>query len=128
MIIEQKEYDLILRQVQKLYEHRANITAREQRRKDADFKLLMSIQKKLKSLNMEIRDLKLTRQELRAVQSLCVLGRRALNESLIPGYERRIEEAEKDEQKDFFRGYLTRCKETDTLYSDMLVKVEKDLS
>jgi len=128
----QEHYDLILRQVFKLYDHKNRTSPREIRRKEMEYKLLKSILTKMqpppaspaKDLSLEVR---FSRQELRAIQSLCIQGRMLLNTHIIPGYEERIKKEEKEDVKASYQGYIDRAGQADGLYADILKEVEAAL-
>lgn len=127
-----EHYDIILRQVSKLYDHRNKTTPREVRRKEAEYKLLKSILNKMQpppaspnqEPNLEVR---FTRQELRAVQSLCVSGKKLLNELLIPGYEERMRKEDDEKIKANYKTYLDKAEATNIMYSEILAEVDNAL-
>lgn len=127
-----EHYELVLRQVFKLYDHKNRTSPREVRRKEMEYKLLKAILNKMspppgdvnKELSLEV---KFNRQELRALQALCTHGRNLLNTHIVPGYEERMKKEEKEENKKKYQEYLDRAVVTDTLYAELLSSIESCL-
>lgn len=127
-----EHHQLILRQVYKLYDHRNKTTPREIRRKEMEYKLLKAILVKMqgspsnptKEPSLEVT---FTRQELRAVQSLCMQGRKVLNELIIPGYEERMKKESDEKLKTTFESYRDKAVNTDVMYAEILSEVESHL-
>ena len=127
-----EHYALILRQIAKLYDHKNKTSPREVRRKEQEYKLLKAILVKMqappsnptKEPNLEVL---FTRQELRAVQSLCIQGRRMLNELIIPGYTERAQKESDEKMKAIYEEYKTKAESTDLMYTEILAAVEGSL-
>lgn len=120
-----EHFELVFRQINKLYEHKNRTSPREVRRKQAEYTLLKALIKKM-SVGFDA-DYKFSRKELRALQSLCVSGRQLLNQMLIPGYEDRIAKEEKPEIKNKYEEYIKKAKHSDTLYAENLIEIERNL-
>ena len=124
----EEHFNIILRQVRKLYDHRNKTTPREVRRKEMEYKLLKSLLNKMEPLvkpnNMHEKDFLFSRQELRAIQSLCIQGRKVLNELIIPGYEERAKKEEKQEIKDTYAEYQAKAEKTDVLYAEIITDLD----
>lgn len=127
----EEQFNLIVRQLQKLYDHRNKTTPREVRRKQAEYKLLKSLLNKMIPLGapkeMYLKDINFNRQELRALQSLCLNGRKLLNELLIPGYEERMKKEEKEDLKERYKEYINKAAATDSMYAELLTDIEAGL-
>lgn len=117
-----EEIQAVKRRAEKLLEHKGRVSNREQRRKDNEVKLLKGLISRLDEA-AEVQS-KLNRNDLRAIQGLCNVSKKALEEMIIPGYKTRISEAADDVTKERYQKYVNDAELTLQREIAILGKVE----
>lgn len=119
--LDEKEFELVKRQVDRLYEHKSRIKPREVRRKEMEYKLLKGLQSRLIKPGVQM----LNRNDIRAIEGLCNVGKSALNDLILPGYKERMTKAGSDSaMKEHYGGYIERAELTLATYNAILLKLE----
>jgi hypothetical protein len=120
LILNKEEFELIKRQVTRMYEHKSRGVAREVRRRDNEYKLLKGVDSRL----IQAGEQTLNRNDLRAVEGICNLGLKALTELIIPGYtERKSKESDLSAQIRY-QEYIDKALLTKAKYEGILIKLE----
>lgn len=119
--LNEAEFALIKRQVDRLYEHKSRIKPREIRRKEMEYKLLKGLQSRLLQPGIQM----LNRNDIRAIEGLCNVGKSALNDLILPGYKERLTKAGTDTaMQEHYNGYIERAELTLATYNAILLKLE----
>lgn len=119
-MLNEEEFDLIKRQITRLYEHKTRGEAREIRRKDHEYKLLKGVNSRLIQPGEQM----LNRNDLRAIEGICNVGLKALTELIIPGYtDRKSKESDLAAQTRY-QEYIDKAVLTKSKYEGILVKLE----
>lgn len=122
--LNEKEFELIKRQVDRLYEHKSRIKPREVRRKEMEYKLLKGLQSRLIKPGVQM----LNRNDIRAIEGLCNVGSSALKDLILPGYKERLTDAGTDTaMQEHYKGYIERAELTLGTYNAILLKLESFL-
>lgn len=120
LFLNEEEFDLIKRQITRLYEHKTRGEAREVRRKDHEYKLLKGVSSRLLQAGEQL----MNRNDLRAIEGICKVGLRALTELIIPGYnERKSKESDLGAQIRY-QEYIDKAVLTKSKYEGILIKLE----
>lgn len=120
LFLNEEEFDLIKRQITRLYEHKTRGEAREVRRKDHEYKLLKGVSSRLLQAGEQL----MNRNDLRAIEGICKVGLRALTELIIPGYnERKSKESDLGAQIRY-QEYIDKAVLTKAKYEGILIKLE----
>lgn len=117
-----EEIQAVKRRAEKLLEHKGRVSNREQRRKDNEVKLLKGLVSRLDEA-VEIQK-KLNRNDLRAIQGLCLVSKKALEEMILPGYRTRLTDASDDVTKERYQKYINDAELTLQREIAILEKVE----
>lgn len=120
---DEKEFEALNRLVNRLLDHRNKTQARAVRRKEAEYKILASLSKKL--LHGPNKDLLLKRPDLRGIESLCKINATLLQNTIIPGYQDKVAKESDIYAKERLQGYLNRSIEALKIYNQILSKVQR---
>lgn len=120
LILTQEEFDLIDRQYKKILDHKVRSSPRDARRKEDEYKLLAGLKARFTKPGSQ----RLNRNDLRAIEGICNVGKKALEELIIPGYNERISKTGDDAEKERYQGYIDRANLTLATYNAILIKVE----
>lgn len=120
LVLNEEEFDLIKRQITRLYEHKTRGEAREIRRKDHEYKLLKGVNSRLIQPGEQM----LNRNDLRAIEGICKLGLKALNELVVPGYTERKSKESDEAAKVRYQEYIDKALLTKSKYEAIMIKLE----
>jgi hypothetical protein len=119
LLLTEEEFDLVKRQITRLYEHKTRTIAREPRRKDHEYKMLKGVKERLTSPGEQL----LNRNDLRAIEGVCKVGLEALQTLIIPGYMERKSKSNGKESAGYDE-YINKAQLTVAKYNGILVKIE----
>lgn len=120
LVLTEEEFGLVKRQVSRLYEHKNRIGSREQRRKEMEFKLLKGLNGRLIKAGEQM----LNRNDIRAIEGICNIGKKALEDLILPGYKERQSKAKSEEERERYEEYLKKASLTLAVYNDIMLKLE----
>ena len=126
-----EEFDAINRQATRLLEHKGRLlTNREMRRKDNEHKLLKGLVSRLIGPKegeleaVEIEQKMLNRNDLRAIEGLCKIAKKAIDEMILPGYHERMMNASDEQMRIRYKDYHDKASKTSNMYAAILFKIE----
>ena len=123
LILNETELELVVRQVDRLLAHKERVTPRDLRRKENDYKALKGLRVRLMNQpNVEQSGLK--RTDIRIIERLANQGLEILNNSILPGYQKRMSKSKSNEERSNYEEYLSKAKETVKVYEELNLKLE----
>lgn len=120
LTLNEEEFELIKRQVLRLFEHKTRGVAREVRRKETEYKLLKGVNSRLKAAGEQM----LNRNDIRAIEGICKIGLNALQTLIIPGYTERKSKTSDVPEQERYQEYISKAQLTVQKYEGILVKLE----
>lgn len=124
---DKEQFNLVIRQVRKLYEHKTKTDARAVRRKEDEYRMLKSLLNKLDPMEQKAQEgpveIVFNRKEARALQALCLNGVKLLEGFIIPGYQERMDKAASEAEKANYQTYKARGEATRALYGSLLERL-----
>ena len=121
LVLTEEEFDSVKRQADRLCEHKSRIMNRDERRKESEYKLLKGLTTRLVTSGEQPQ---LNRNDLRAIEGICNITRKAVDEMIVPGYNERMKNTNDQKMIDSYKQYIEKAQKTGDLMMGILIKIE----